>query len=66
MYHFSQNNAKCDQLYPYDQVAINELNSCLALGSEDKTRGNIFDKYFVYLQNGLHLSYPKTWAKAKY
>ena len=51
MYYLPEKNSYFDQLYPCDQLDINELHSCLDMGDEDRERDNIFDEYFVYLQN---------------
>ena len=65
MYYLPENNGYVDQLYRCDQLNINELNSCLDMGDEERERDNFYE-YFVYLQNYMHLPDPKTWVEAKY
>ena len=36
------------------------------MGDRDRERDNIFDEYFVYLQNYMYLLDTKTWAEVKY
>ena len=36
------------------------------MGDKDRERDNIFDEYFVYLQNYMYLLDPNTWAEVKY
>ena len=48
MYYLPENNGYFDQLYPCDQLDINELNSYLDMGDEDRERDIFMNILYIY------------------